>query len=180
MITSDLLLVGAEVSVAFAGFSGIIATFQFRDATMIKRGDIVALTMIVQFSLLCAFFSVFPVLLLIFGIEGTTVWSISSALGAIAIASCMYGVDRGMRKAVRKKSIRILFGAMQGVAALVFLSMVLNTINVGFHREPGPFIAGIVWGLGLVGYMFGRLLLRPLWMVVRKQEGANLNAARSS
>ena len=83
MITSDLLLVGAEVSVAFAGFSGIIATFQFRDATLIKRGDIVALTMIVQFSLLCAFFSVFPVLLSIFGIDGTTVWSISSALVAL-------------------------------------------------------------------------------------------------
>jgi hypothetical protein len=107
MIASDLLLVGAEVSVAFAGFSGIIATFQFRDKTTVKRGDIVALTMIVYFSLLCAFCCILPLLLSIFGIEDATIWTICSVFGAIVMVCCMYGVDRGMRNAVRKKSLQV-------------------------------------------------------------------------
>jgi hypothetical protein len=183
MIASDLLLVGAEVSVAFAGFSGIIATFQFRDKTTVKRGDIVALTMIVYFSLLCAFCCILPLLLSIFGIEDATIWTICSVFGAIVMVCCMYGVDRGMRNAVRKKSLQLLFGTMQGVAALIVLFMTLfmtlNAVNVVFHREPGPYIVGIVSALALAGYMFGRLLLRPLWRAVHKQETANLIGARS-
>jgi D-alanyl-lipoteichoic acid acyltransferase DltB (MBOAT superfamily) len=168
MIASDLLLVGAEVSVAFAGFSGIIATFQFRDKTTI-----------VYFSLLCAFCCILPLLLSIFGIEDATIWSICSVFGAIVMVCCMYGVDRGMRNAVRKKSLQLLFGTMQGVAALIVLFMTLNAVNVVFHREPGPYIVGIVSALALAGYMFGRLLLRPLWRAVHKQETANLSGARS-
>jgi hypothetical protein len=130
MIASDLLLVGAEVSVAFAGFSGIIATFQFRDKTTVKRGDIVALTMIVYFSLLCAFCCILPLLLSIFGIEDATIWTICSVFGAIVMVCCMYGVDRGMRNAVRKKSLQLLFGTMQGVAALIVLFMTLNAARI--------------------------------------------------
>ncbi len=65
-----------------------------------------------------------------------------------------------------------VFRALFGVAAILFVSNALNVANFVFHREPGPYIAGIVFGLGLVGYMFARLLLRPLWRVVREQEAA--------
>ena len=66
----DLLMVGIEVSVAFAGFAGVVATFQFRDRTTVRRGDIVGLTMIVDFGLVCAFFSTLPLCLTILRIEG--------------------------------------------------------------------------------------------------------------
>ena len=59
MDASKLLLVGIEVSVAFAGFAGVIATFQFKDAVRIDRGDVVGVTMIVNFGLWCAFFFYF-------------------------------------------------------------------------------------------------------------------------
>ena len=63
MDPSDLLLVGIEVSVAFAGFAGVIATFQFSDPTKINRGNIMGLTMIVDFGLVCAFSSTLPLFL---------------------------------------------------------------------------------------------------------------------
>ena len=44
MDAAELLLVGIEVSVAFAGFAGVIATFQFRGAARIDCGDVVGLT----------------------------------------------------------------------------------------------------------------------------------------
>ena len=140
MDTTGLLLVGAEVSVAFAGFAGIIATFQFSDGTKVKRGDIVALTMIVQISLACALYSVFPLLLSIYEVEDTTLWASCSVLAVIAIINVMYAINRNMRGVVHKKSLRLLFKSMQGVAALVVLLLILNAVDVVFHRGPGPYI----------------------------------------
>ena len=63
----DILILGVEASVAFAGFAGVIATFQFGDAKKVRRADAVGLTMIVQFSLLAALVSSVPLLLYSFG-----------------------------------------------------------------------------------------------------------------
>ena len=177
MEATDLLLIGTEVSVAFAGFAGIIATFQFRDETKINRGRIVGLTMIVQFSLMCSLFCVFPLLLSHFDLEDATLWSIVSCFGLVYICYSMYFINKNMRGAVRKKSARLLFGLFYGAAALVSLSLVLNIADLAFHKEPGPYLTAIVFGLSLVGYMFARLLLRPLWRVVHEQETANSGAA---
>ena len=43
MEVTDLLILSAEVSVALAGFAGIVATFQFRDAKKVKRAELVGL-----------------------------------------------------------------------------------------------------------------------------------------
>ena len=173
MESAELLLVGAEVSVAFAGFAGIIATFQFRGAKQVKRGDVVALTMIVQFSLNCALLSVLPLLLFAFKLEATTIWTICSVYGGTYIAYYMQSVYRNMRGVTQRWTLRLLFGSFYaGFAGVVFI-LFLNASNLIFHREPGPYIAGIILGLGVVGYMFGRLLLRPLWFAVSEQEAAN-------
>ncbi len=172
MDESDLLLVGIEVSVAFAGFAGIIATFQFRKEARISRGHIVGLTIIVNFSLMCAFFSALPLLLSVLRFEDAMIWSLGSVLACIYIPNRMYHTHRNMSVVAVKRSTQLLFRVLFGVAALLFVSNALNAANQVFHREPGPYIAGIFFGLGLVGYMFARLLLRPLWRALREQEAA--------
>ena len=102
MESTDLLLVGAEVSVAFAGFAGIIATFQFREAKQVKRGDVVGLTMIVQMSLNCALLSALPLLLSTFKLEATTIWTICSLYGGTYTAYSMQSVHRNMRGATQR------------------------------------------------------------------------------
>jgi len=176
MDPTELLLVGIEVSVAFACFAGIVATFQFGGKTKIKRGDVVGLSLIVQISLMSALLCLLPLLLSIYGIEDRILWSICSAVGAIYVGGSMYYVDTHMRGAVRRRSIRILFGSMQGVFALVLIAQVLNTSNLVFHRVPSPYLTGIALGFCLDGYMFARLLLRPLWQTVLEQEAANSKA----
>ncbi len=64
----------------------------------------------------------------------------------------------------------MLFVILQGLGALVALAMILNALNIVFHRQPGPFIAGIIYALGVASYMFSRLLLLPLWRIVKEQE----------
>ena len=172
MNPNDLLLVGAEVSVAFAGFSGLIATYQFNDEAKVKRGDVVGLTMIVQFSLQAAFFCVIPLLLEIFQMEVAKIWTVCSLLAVVSMSYSGYSIDRNIRGVVKKRSVRVFFGLLQGINGLIILGLILNSMDIVFHREAGPFITAIIWSLGLVGYMFGRLLLRPLWSLVRLKEAA--------
>ena len=170
MDESGLLLMGIEVSVALAGFAGIVATFQFRDQAEVRRGDLVGLTMLVSFSLMAAFFCALPLVLAVFQLAATTIWSVSSALAAVYLLYSMYYVHRSMSPVRMKVRTRVLFRTFQGAACLLAVMNVLNAANLGFHREPGPHVASLVYGLGLVAYMFVRLLLRPLWRAVHEQE----------
>ena len=166
-----------EASVAFAGFAGIIATFQFSDRTSVKRGDVVGLNMIVQISLSIAFACALPLVLRTFTLEDETIWTAVSVYGAFSLILNSYLIDKSMRGAVRKTSLKLLFGSMQAISALIAICLILNASDLIFHRQPGPYIAGITANLGLVGYMFARLLLRPLWYAVRSQERAIQSAA---
>ena len=177
MEISELLLVGIEVSVALAGFAGIIATFQFRDETKIKRGQVVGLSLIVHLSLVLALLCTLPFLLSIFGVPDAILWSVCSGLAALWTAYTQYVVHKNMKGAARTRSTRFFISMLQGVFVLVVISLILNILDLVFHREPGPYIAGIIIGLGLVGIMFTRLLVRPLWKVVREQEARDLGKA---
>ena len=176
---TDLLLVGVEVSVAFAGFAGIIATFQFREDKEIKRGDVVGLTMIVQMSLNCALLSALPLMLSIFNVKAEKIWTICSLYGGLYTAYTMLRVHLNMYGVTRKMSLRLLFGSLQVISACIVAMQFLNAFDLFFHREPGPYIAGIMIGLGMVGYMFLRLLLRPLWISVRTQDTNKADLAGS-
>ncbi len=169
----DLLLVCIEVSIALAGFAGVIATYQINDVTRVRRSTVAGLTMIVQCSLLVALVCAISLVLHTFGVKGETLWVISSVIGAIVSAVMAYGFARSMRGALAKKSSWLLYLFLQGLCALVTLAMILNAADLVFHREPGPFVAGIVFALSVAGIMFSRLLLLPLWRIVREQEGAN-------
>ncbi len=177
MESSDLLLVGIEVSVAFAGFAGIIATFQFRNEAKINRGHVVGLSLIVHISLVLALASALPLLLSVFRVEDAALWAICSGLAAIWSSYTQYSVHRNMRAAVRRKLTRLFINILQGVFTLIVISLILNMLDLIFHREPGPYIAAIIIGLGLVGIMFTSLLVRPLWKVVHEQESTNLSEA---
>lgn len=167
---SGLLLVGVEVSVALAGFAGIIATFQFRDVRAVRRPDVVALSTIVQNSLWCALGSALPPLLYLFGMDERTLWSICSTFAAVLMAGLIINVVTGLTGTVRRRSVRVFFSLLQVGSAFFVVCNVLNAADVVFHREPGPYIAAIMWGLSLAAYMFVRLLLYPLWRSVRQQE----------
>jgi len=171
----DLLLVCIEVSIALAGFAGIISSFQTRDITKIRRGNVAGLTVIVQFSLLAALVCAVPILLNTFVINYETIWLISSVFTSIVLAGGAYGCMKKMSIVIAKKSFtRFIFALLQGMGYLVALAIILNAADLVFHREPGPLIAGVFYALFVAGYMFSRLLLHPLWRIVDEQEAALL------
>ncbi|MEH6593055.1 MAG: hypothetical protein V7746_22485 [Halioglobus sp.] len=180
MESIDILILGVEASVAFAGFAGIIATFQFGEKKQVRRGDAVGLTMIVQFSLLAALSSSIPLLLHSFGVKTTTVWTITSAVTAIFFGGGQYAQHSNLGNAIRNKAMKRFTLIIQSVGVGMISINILNVLDLYFHREAGPVIAGIIWALSITGFMFSRLLLQPVWRNVRIQEAAKLAAATAA
>lgn len=174
MESLDTLILGVEAAIGFAGFAGIIATFQFGEGKNVGRGDAVALTMIVQFSLLAAFVSSVAILLHTFGTKETAIWTITSTVVVISFAIGQYTQHNNLGNAVHNKTMKIFVVFIQCVGIAMILINTLNALNIFFHREAGPVIAGIVWALTLTGIMFSRLLLRPIWRGVRELEATKL------
>jgi len=169
----DVLILCAEVSVSLAGFAGIVATFQFRNDKKVKRAELVGLTIIVNTALLDTLACIIPLVLFTYGIKETTVWGLSSGIIAILAAMILYKVNRELRGRVRRKSIAVYYGSLQAIIGLAILAMLLNATGFIFHREPGPFITGVVAGMSMCGLMFARLLLYPLWRRLGEQESSH-------
>ena len=183
MESLDILILGVEASIALAGFAGIIATFQFAGTKEPRRTDAVGLTMILQYSLRSALGSSIPFLLYTLGVKETTVWAMCSVVLVIATAGEMYAMHGGRRGIpigrIRSKSFRRLAVIVHSINVGLILINAMNASDIFFHREAGPVIAVIIWSLSLAGFMFSRLLLRPIWRSVRVQEAAKLADATS-
>ncbi|MCX2982043.1 hypothetical protein EYC98_14365 [Halieaceae bacterium IMCC14734] len=174
MESLDILILGVEAAIALAGFAGIIATFQFSGENETRRGDAVGLTMILQFSLLAALVSSIGILLYSFDVKQTTLWAICSALVAIVQTWATYVVYQHLSGVQRTKKLGRLAQLIQLPTVGLVLVNLMNASDIFFHREAGPAIASIVYALTIAGFMFSRLLLRPVWRNVRIQEAAKL------
>ncbi|MBT6482486.1 MAG: hypothetical protein HN872_08280 [Gammaproteobacteria bacterium] len=166
----DVLILGVELSMALAGFAGIIATFQFRDTEKIRRADVVGLNIIVVYSLLAALQCGVILILNLIGISEAALWTTGSILSMSCMGYNLYAFSKNMKGAVRNRKLIATMWALQWVSVIVFAVNVLNALDIVFHRTPGPFLVGLAWGLGLAGWMFIRLLLLPIWRPIYKQE----------
>ncbi len=170
----DQLLTIAEISVALAGFAGIIATFQLRNKDDVSRGRVVALTMIVNISLLGALFSMLPIGLFNFGMSPDRIWIVTSFL--LGINQFAYLVVLLRRVPFRKVNtgLRFLFISLFTIGGLIGIANFLNSFQIIFDGGFGTMFTAFVFNLGLVCFMFSRLLLYPLWRsVVSKETSAS-------
>lgn len=171
MDKAEQLLTLTQVAIAIAGFAGIIGTFQFKDGERIRRGDAVGLGLIVNTGLMAAFYSTMPLLLSNFGVSDEFVWAISSGSGAVIYVLFIYFAAKRMKEVKMYKTInKILIFLLYFIALLILVINLMNAFNITFKREFGPFYISLIYALGSVCYMFSRLLLRPIWRTIRKQE----------
>jgi hypothetical protein len=163
MTDISILETVAEISIALAGFAGIVATFQFRKGDTPSAGKIVALTIIVNMGLSAGMFSFLPLLLFSFTSDEAIVWFVASYLLAIYMCYMMFFVQKNMRGKVRRNRVRFLFSTYQIISGLLILVLLLSGANLGIERGLGPYLLTLMYGLYIVGTNFTRLLLSPLW-----------------
>lgn len=173
MGVTDQLLTITEIAIALAGFAGIVASFQFSAGVPVSRGNVLGLAMMIKISLVTAVFAVLPLAIFNFQAGESLVWSISSGLyGLTYIVFFLFTIKRYRRVRISKGPSRLIFRFMGALLIFFAIVLILNSLNVMFHQEAGPYLVALIYSLSSSGYMFVRLVIRPLWRDVREREAA--------
>ena len=172
MVIFEMLVLGVEAGIALAGFAGIIATFQFGGEKGVRRPDAVGVTMIVRDALQSTAACSLVMLLFAFQISESTTWTLGSIFVSVVLSYNIYSSSRLLRHDFKRKSFLLVLVIGYAVAAFGVLANILNAADVVFHREAGPVLMGIVLMLSSSAYSFSRLLLLPIWRMVRSMETA--------
>lgn len=176
MSAPDQLLTLAEVSVALAGFAGVIATFQGRRGSRRSRGDALGLTTMVTMSLMVATMSAVPLAILNFGIAEPLVWSAASALFAAIYVIFLIYIRSRMISVKMKGANRLIILCWWAYNFLIVIALFSNIADSDSQRQYGKYFIALLNPLLFSGYMFVRLLLRPLWMEVHHNESQGTSA----
>jgi len=160
----EQLILVAELSFVLAGFAGIVATNQFGTAGKFSRGDAIGITLIVHSGIVNGLLAILPMAIYAMGLSEQRAFNISSGLHCINIS--IYGLwllrnMRGVRVADWKS--RVFFWFISSVTASVVVLNAMNALNLVFHGQFGPYLLICLIPLCLAGYMFMRLVSRPLW-----------------
>jgi hypothetical protein len=159
---SDVFLTLAEVSVAFAGFSGIVAVFSRRDPATWSVGDRYRFFSLVETSLVSAFLSVIPFGCAAMGLSPEMVWTVSSILFVVyTVASYVVHTlqYRSLPTDARKGAAWI---DVYAAAIVDVVILGLCAYNLTILREVGPFLLALLLLVGQSGFFFSRLLFHAL------------------
>ena len=155
----DILLTLAEISVAFAGFSGVVAVFGRRDPGTWSFADRVRFFMLVHASLLSLLLCIVPFGLLALNVAEASVWRSLSALFVLnIIVVCFLFIRRflAVSSSERAEFTLIVFPVFFAILAAV---LVLNIYNVAVGATFGPFLAGLIFLLAYSSFLFARMLI---------------------
>ena len=157
----DVLLTMAEIAVAFIGFAGIVVVFQRREADAWERTDTQRFWLMVVSALLALVFSLLPLLFIAAGRSSETTWAVCSAAmavfvgaGALAASAAALGRPPGFS--------RVISGLVLLFAVPSFVVLVLNALDVGFHRSLAGYLVGLFYLIGYSAAFFARLVHRGL------------------
>ena len=156
-------LVGiSQVSIVFAGFSGISVVLSRRLPEQWTYGEAVRMACMIESSLTAAFFSLLPIAIIAFGVSTTTTISVAGVLFAIAMFVHMVANGVRMKRAYEQDPddrLPLVFRAsMLLVGVAVLLALVLSSLGIAFHNSLGPYMAGLLFHLAFSSLMFMRSL----------------------
>ena len=156
-------LVGvAEISLGLAGFSGIVTVLQFRGSWHPWDAFRTTILLIIGFGALIL--SLIPVAIQSFGVSGTVVWRMSSAVMlTYLIISTIVG--QRLMKPLATEAIphfRSVMAVFWGITATNCLIQLLNALAVGIPGVFAGFFLGLLCLLLLGAIQFvAILLIRP-------------------
>ncbi len=158
---SDVLTILAEIFVAFAGFTGIVAALGHRSEGKWRPVDVIRFRALLEVSLTGLVLSVAPFGFHYFGVVEAVTWGFGSALLAVYVISILFRMIRKQKKLRATEdpdfvpSVRLI---------LVFLSVpvvatqLLNAIGAGLQHTFSGFLVGLIYLLILCCAMFVLLL----------------------
>ena len=155
----DILLTLAEVSVALAGFSGVVAVFGRRDPGTWSFADRFRFFALVHTSLSSLLLCILPFGLLAFNIPEEAVWSALSALFVVYNAVVGFFTSRRFLAASSSERAEFTSGVMPVMFAILAPILVLSIFNVAVGGTFGPFLVALIYLLVLSSFLFARMLV---------------------
>lgn len=169
MQSADLLQTVAEVSIAFAGFTSVVAVLGRRATGEWAEIDRFRLSVMLSTSLAALLFALLPLVLAGLRVPERLSWGLASAILAAYVIFLGTSARRGIQRLPpqdQSQIVRPALWATWSLAAAVAACLLLNTTGMFFHREPGPYLLGLYFLLALSAFQFTRLLL-----VIRRSGG---------
>lgn len=151
MAETDLLFSLAELSVGLAGFSAIVVLFRRRESGKWRVGDADRFRGMVLHAMSAALFCIVPAWIAVFVSEPARIWTIASGLLGADLA---FQSSYVLRLPSTEARDRIVVAMGYAFAAL----QALNAFGVGFAREFGPYLAGVLWHVFSAGFLFVYLI----------------------
>ena len=142
----------AEMAIGMAGFSAIVVMFKRRGSGRWDPADADRFNGMLLHSIAAGFFCILPSVLQTFTREVATTWLLgSAALGLqVLVHTCI--VLRLPSSSWRVKALVGILGLL--VAAL----QLANVTRLGFDREFGPYLVGVLWHMFQAGLLFLMLI----------------------
>ena len=151
----------AEISVAFAGFTGVVAALGSRSIGGWRPVDVIRFRTMVTFSLFTLGFALLPILLHHLGLAPRTYWAASSAVLALVLPLWQIRSRKLQLKYRVQQDPDFVPGFRLAAYALMFptlVALVLNAMDVGLHRSFGGYLIGLCLLLFICCGMFVLLL----------------------
>ncbi len=155
----DILLSLAEVSVAFAGFSGVVAVFGRRDPASWSFADRIRFFQLVHTSLSSLLLCIVPFGLLAFQVAEDLVWRWLSALFvSYSIVASILSIRRLRAASSSERAGITMMVFPVGIAILVPI-VALNIHNTAVGGKFAPFLVALIFLLVLSSFLFARMLI---------------------
>ncbi len=156
----DVLLTTAEVAIAVAGFSGVVAALAPRSQRAWPVGARQMLSTLLLSSGAIVAFSFLPLVILV-GTDGVFVWPLASAIHAVylfaifALRLRQYLADEAARGSRETRLV--------GIAPAIFMSAAaLQTANAVFLRAAWPYVAAMVLST-VAAFLVFAVILHLFW-----------------
>lgn len=161
----DALFALAQVSIALAGFTGVVVVFGGRSGQW-HALDRYRIVTILWLSLGPAFLALLPSGLEMLGIRGTALWRLSSlvfvlfATGAVIVLVRQYRLLDTESRSAQPFLMKIINRFI--LAPVFFAAQVFNALGIWFGPDAGAYFVGLLFLLMMAAYAFARtVLVRP-------------------
>ena len=158
---SDVLTILADIFLAFAGFTGIVAVLGQRSEGKWRPIDLLRFQVLLEASLVGLVLSVAPFSFYYFGVAEAVTWGSGSALLAIYISSALLRATRKQQKLGATHDPDFVPGVrlfLFILAVPVVATLILNLIGIGFQQAFPGFLVGLIYVLIMCCAMFVLLL----------------------
>lgn len=155
----DVLLTLAEVSVAFAGFAGVVAVFGRNDPATWTFADRSRFYSLVSTSLSVVFLSLVPIALAALEIPVSTVWRLTSGLFLVYLGTSLVVWFRQFCAASDQERLVVSSLVLWGVMLCDAVILGLLTYDMILGAAVGPYLLALILMAGQSAFYFARLLV---------------------